>query len=123
MVNAFLASTVMQDSVKRYCLLKKCSEANGLLDETTVWEDELSFEAAERHDTSAQIQTAEQSGTESGYTLFVDRSIRLHRGDRIRRETDGVLLTVTTDSTDAQAPAASGMNLCAVSCRKGVLDE
>lgn len=121
MVNAFLASTVMQSSVKTYCLLKKNSDDSGLLGEKTEWAETLTFEAAERHDTSTQAQTAEQDGTASTYTLYVDQSVRLACGDRIRRE-DGTVFEVTTNSVDAQAPAESGMNLCVVKCKKGVLD-
>lgn len=121
MVNTFLASTVMQDFVKTYCLLEKNSKDGGLLGEKNDWAEVLTFEAAERHDTSTQGQTAEQIGTTSAYTLYVDRSVRLASGDRIRRE-DGTVFEVTTGSTDAQAPAESGIGLCAVKCRKGVLD-
>lgn len=121
MVNAFLASTVMQNAVETYHLLKKSSDDGGLLGEKTDWAKILTFEAAEQHDTSTPAQTAEQNGTASTYTLYVDRSIHLACGDRIRRE-DGTVFEVMTNSADAQAPAESRMNLCAVKCRKGVLD-
>lgn len=121
MVNAFLASTVMQGFVRQYCKLEKTSERNGLLSETVVWKEKAPFDAAEQHDTSTQAQIAEQSGTASTYTLYVDRSVLLRCGDRVKRLADGQVFEVTTNSTDAQAPAESGMNLCAIKCRKGVL--
>lgn len=121
MVNDFLTATVMDGFSAQYCLLKKTSEAGGLLGEKAVWEDVQRFEAAVRHDASTQAQIAEQNGTASTYTLYVDASVVLRSGDHIRRADDGLILEVTADSASCRAPAESGMHLCAVPCKKGVL--
>lgn len=122
MVNPFIASTVMADFEKEFCRMEKSPVSDGLLGTETTWEEGAHFQAVERLDQTRESQQAGQQGTASTYTLFVDKSMSLKFPDCIKRVEDGQTFQVTTNSADHAAPAGSGMNLCAVQCKKVVLD-
>ena len=121
MVNDFLSSTVMQGFVKRFCLLEQKQVPDGVFGSAIEWAEGMQFDAAERHETTIEAQAAEQAGTSSTYSLYVDRSLSLHYPDRIRRMEDGQEFEVTTGSAETLAPDESGMNLALVRCKKVVL--
>lgn len=122
MVNDFLASTVMANFVKEFCYMEKTHESDGLFGTVTHWKEGVHFQAVERHDQTVEAQQAEQQGTASTYSLYVDKSVSLGFGDHIKRVEDGQVFQVTTNAADKASPAESGMNLCVVQCKKAVLD-
>lgn len=81
----------------------------------------MEFLAIERHDQTIEAQQAEQQGTASTYSLYVDKGIKLAPFDCIKRLEDGQTYEVTTASSDKISPAESGMNLAVVQCKKVVL--
>lgn len=121
MVNPFTASTVMQSFEKEFCYMEKRHESNGLYGTVTKWEEGMRFNAVERHDQTIEAQQAEQQGTASTYSLYVDQSVDLQPFDHIKRVEDGQAFEVTTRSVDKVSPAESGMNLAMVQCKKVVL--
>lgn len=121
MVNSFTASTVMQSFEKEFCYMEKHHESNGLFGTVTTWEEGLHFNAVERHDQTIEAQQAEQQGTASTYSLYVDQSVDLQEFDHIKRIEDGQTFEVTTRSADKISPAESGMDLAVVQCKKVVL--
>lgn len=122
MVNPFVASTVMQSFEKEFCYMEKHHKSDGLFGTVTTWEEGVHFWAVERHDQTIEAQQAEQQGTASTYTLYVDKSVSLQAFDNIKRIEDGQTYQVTTNAADKASPAESGMNLCTVQCKKVVLE-
>lgn len=121
MVNSFVASTVMQNFSKKFCYMEERHTSDGLFGSTTKYEEGMEFEAVERHDTTVEAQVAEQQGTASTYSLYVDKNLSLKPPNRIKRLEDGQTFEVTTNSTDKLSPAESGMDLAVVVCKKVVL--
>lgn len=122
MVNPFTASTVMANFEKEFAYMEKHHKTDGLFGTVTTWEEGVHFWAVERHDQTIEAQQAEQQGTASTYTLYVDKSVDLQAFDHIKRIEDGQTYQVTTNATDKASPVESGMNLCTVQCKKVVLE-
>lgn len=121
MVNSFVASSVMANFEKEFCYMEKHHKSDGLFGTTTTWEEGLHFHAVERHDQTIEAQQAEQQGTASTYSLYVDKGVDLRPFDSIKRIEDGQTFEVTTSAADKASPMESGMNLCVVQCKKVVL--
>ena len=115
-VNDFTKFTVMENFTKKFCFMVKKLVSDGLFGSTTTWEDGMEFLAIERHDQTIEAQQAEQQGTASTYSLYVDKDIKLSPFDRIKRLDGG-----GTASSDKISPAESQMNLAVVQCKKVVL--
>lgn len=120
-VNEFTRNSIMNSFTKRFCFLEKKLVSDGLFGSTTTWEPGMEFDAVEKHDTTIEAQQAEQQGTASTYSLYVDKGVQLAPFDRIRRLEDAQEFEVTTKSTDQLSPTESGMNLAVVKCKKAVL--
>ena len=120
-VNDFTKFTVMENFTKKFCFMVKKLVSDGLFGSTTTWEDGMEFLAIERHDQTIEAQQAEQQGTASTYSLYVDKGIKLSPFDHIKRLDDKQIYEVTTASSDKVSPAESGMNLAVVQCKKVVL--
>lgn len=121
MNNAFVASTVMRNYTKTFCLLTRSDEPDGVGGFVTDWKDGSVFEAVERHDTTVEAQVAEQAATASTYTLLVSTGVPLAFPDYIKRVGDGQTFQVTSAADEGKAPPESGMGLRAVQCKKAVL--
>ena len=121
MVNAFTTSTVMQNFEKEFCFMEKKQAADSLFGMETVWAEGPHFQAIELHEQTVEAQQAEQQGTASTYSLYIDKGVQLAPFDRIKRLEDSQVFEVTTRSTDQLSPTESGMNLCVVQCKKVVL--
>ena len=86
-VNDFTKFTVMENFTKKFCFMVKKLVSDGLFGSTTTWEDGMEFLAIERHDQTIEAQQAEQQGTASTYSLYVDKDIKLpliRKADEIR---------------------------------------
>lgn len=68
----------------------------------------MEFLAIERHDQTIEAQQAEQQGTASTYSLYVDKGIKLAPFDCIKRLDDGQTYEVTTASSDRVSPPKAG---------------
>ena len=119
-VNDFVRNTVMDGFSRKFCFLEKKLVSDGLFGSTTTWVPGLEFEGVERHDTTIEAQQAEQQGTASTYSIYVDKGVQLAPFDRIKRLEDAQVFEVTSASADKLSPAESGMNLAVVQCKKAV---
>lgn len=122
-VNDFVQSTIMNSFTKRFCFREKKLVSNGLYGTVTTYIDGMEFDAVERHDTTVEAQQAEQQGTASTYSLYIDKGVQLAPFDRIKRLEDDQEFEVTTRGTEMLSPAESGMNLSVVKCKKVVLSQ
>lgn len=120
-VNNFTEFTDMKNFTKKFCFMEKKLVPDGLFGSTATWEDGMEFFAVERHDQTIVAQQAEQQGTASTYSIYVDKGIKLSPFDRIKRLDDGQTYEVTTESSDKISPPESGINLAVVQCKKVVL--
>lgn len=93
------------DSFKERCtLVEKVREPDGEGGWTVRWSDGPSFDAAIVTDTTLNARVAEKEGMTSVYTVTTDRSTPLEFHDVFRRESDGKVFRVTSDSSDKETP-------------------
>lgn len=110
------------DDYKTTCtLLEKRRVPDGEGGWHVVWEDGLQFEAAITNPNTIQSRVAEKQGMLSTYTVTTDKNIPLDFHDVFRRESDGDVFRVTSDSKDVQTPTRATFQFAQVSAEKWAL--
>lgn len=109
-MNALLESK-METVVK----LDEITEADGFGGFVHTWVPGARFMAAIIPKSSTEAQIAYQSGVKAIYTVYTKQIAKLRRNDRIRRESSGRVLRVTTDAVEDGTPGTSVLDLCRVS--------
>lgn len=102
-----LLSEAMVDCV----LLDKTTAPDGYGGVTTTWTDGASIKAAIVLDSSINALRAQKEGVTGVYTITTEKSVVLRFHDVLRRESDGLVLRVTTNGDDSKTPASAGLNM------------
>lgn len=107
------------DAFRTPCtLMEKTRTPDGEGGWDTKWVPGPEFTAAIVMDTTLQARVAEQQGMTAVYTVTVDRSLPLDFHDVFRRDSDGQIFRVTSDSTDKETPSVSTFQFHQVSAEE-----
>ena len=98
-----LIDSRMEDAV----LLDLVSMPDGFGGVVKEWRDGAAF--LTKSTTDAEI--AYQQGAKRLYTVYTRQIVRLERGDRFRRVSDGRVLRVTSDAVEDKTPGSSTLDL------------
>lgn len=77
--------------------------------------DGAHFRAAIVMQSTTDAEIAYQQGAKRVYTVYTRQIVKLARGDRLRREKDGRVLSVTSDAIEDGTPGTSNLDLYRVS--------
>ena len=102
-----LIDSRMEDAV----MLDLVSMQDGFGGVVKEWRDGASFRAAIQMKTTTDAEIAYQQGAKRLYTVYTRQIVRLERGDRIRRVSDGRVLRVTSDAVEDNTPGGSALDL------------
>ena len=107
------------DAFKEKCtLVEKTRVPDGEGGWTTTWVDGIKFDAAVVMDTTMQARVAEKQGMTAVYTVTTDRGTPLDFHDVFRRESDGKVFRVTSDSTDKKTPDVASFQFAQVTAEE-----
>ena len=107
------------DDFKTTCtLLEKTRVPDGEGGWSVAWRDGMQFEAAITNPDTIQSRVAEKEGMTSTYTVTTERNMGLDFHDVFRREKDGDVFRVTSDSQDVQTPDRASFQFAQVSAEK-----
>ena len=76
------------------------------------------FEAALIKTASPEGFSGECQGVREGYTVVVKAGVTLQYGEAFRRESDGLIFRVTSNTRDGAAPAASSVGVAKCSAER-----
>lgn len=79
------------------------------------WRDGAKFRAAILTKATTEAEIAYQQGVKRMYTVYTKQIAKLSRNDRLRRESDGRVLRVTSDAVEDGTPGTSVLDLYRVS--------
>lgn len=103
--------SLLENAYEDFTILNKSIVDDGYGGVTTVWTVGATIKGAMVFDNSAQMKTAMASGYMSAYTLTVKKNIELDFHTVIRRESDGVIFRLTSNSDDKKTPKGAGLNM------------
>jgi hypothetical protein len=107
------------DDFKTTCtLLEKTRVPDGEGGWSVAWKDGMQFEAAIVHNTTIAARVAEKEGMASTFTVTTERNMGLDFHDVFRRESDGDVFRVTSDSQDVQTPDRASFQFAQVTAEK-----
>ncbi len=96
---------MLVEEFKEDCtLLEKTRTPDGEGGWSTEWREGIRFRAAVVVDSTLQARVAEKAGMMSIYTVTTDRNQKLDFHDVFRRNRDGRVFRVTSDSSDRATP-------------------
>ena len=100
------------DSVfETFTVVNKSVVDDGYGGMTTVWVDGATIQGAMTFDTSTQMKIAQAMGATAAYTLTVRKSVELDYHTVLRREIDGKIFRLTSNSDDKKTPPSAGLNM------------
>ena len=103
--------SLLEQAYEPFVLLNKVSSADGYGGMITEWVDGPTISGAITLDSASDVRVAQALGATSVYTLTVRKDVLLDYHDVLRRESDGKLFRLTTDSDDKKTPKTAGLNM------------
>ena len=115
--------SLLENAYEDFTILNKSIIDDGYGGVTTTWTDGATIQGAMVFDNSAQMKTAMAAGYKAAYTLTVKKHIELDFHTVIRRESDGVIFRLVSNSDDKKTPESAGLNMRQYSAEEFTLNE
>lgn len=107
------------DNMMESCtMVDRKTVPDGLGGFTHQWQDGAPFKAAIVKDNTLAARVAEKQGVTEVYTITVPRGVVLQYHDVFRRETDGQIFRVTTNTKDSETPDVASFQIGQVSAER-----
>ena len=103
--------SLLEEAYEKFTIIDKVTVPDGYGGVETRWQDGAEINGAMVHDTSMQAKTAQEMGVKSVYKLTVHKDILLDYHMVLRRESDGQIFRLTTNSDDKKTPPSAGLNM------------
>ena len=109
---------LMNDFLESCTLLEKTRVPDGEGGWNTTWVDGATFNAAITYDTTITARLAESEGMKATYTVTTEKSTPLDFHDVFRRERDGQIFRVTSQSDDKKTPQSASFQVSQVAAEE-----
>ena len=103
--------SLLESAYEDFTILNKSIVDDGYGGVTTEWTDGATIQGAIVFDNSTQMKIAQSMGVTSSYTLTVKKSLVLDYHTVLRRESDGKVFRLTSDSDDKKTPEEASLNM------------
>ena len=113
--------SLLDEAYENFTILNKSIIDDGYGGTTTTWTDGATIQGAIVLDSSTQMKVAQAMGVTSAYTLTVKKNIELDYHTVLRRESDGKIFRLTSDTDDKKTPASATLNMRQYSAEEWVL--
>lgn len=103
--------SLLDNAYEDFTILNKSVVDDGYGGVTTAWTDGATIKGVAVLDSSSQMKVAQAMGVTSAYTFTVRKDIELDFHTVLRRESDGKLFRLTSDTDDKKTPESAGLNM------------
>ncbi len=103
--------SLLENAYEKFTIINKSVVDDGYGGVTTEWTDGASIDGVMIFNNSLQAKVAQQAGVTSVYTLTVHKSIELDFHTVLRRDSDGKLFRLTSNSDDKKTPQTAGLDM------------
>ncbi len=103
--------SLLDEAFEKFTILNKQTAPDGYGGIEITYVDGASIQGAIVYDGSNSAKIAQAMGVKALYTLTVKKDIILDYHDILRREKDGQIFRLTTDSDDLKTPKSAGLNM------------
>lgn len=113
--------SLLDNAYEDFTVINKFVGPDGYGGTATSWVDGATIKGAIVFDSSVQMKIAQAAGVTSAYTLTVKKNIELDFHTVLRRESDGRIFRLTSNSDDKKTPESAGLNMRQYSAEEWVL--
>ena len=103
--------SLLENAYENFTILNKAIVDDGYGGTETVWSDGATIKGVAVFDSSTQMKIAQAVGVTSLYTFTVKKSIELDFHTVLRRESDGKIFRLTSNSDDKKTPASANLDM------------
>jgi len=103
--------SLLENAYEDFTIINKAIVDDGYGGQETVWTDGATIKGAMVFDNSTQMKVAQAMGVTSAYTLTVKKNIELDYHTVLRRESDGKIFRLTSNSDDKKTPESAALNM------------
>ena len=103
--------SLLEDAFESFTILNPAKVDDGLGGIQTVWSDGATIKGAIVFDSSTQMKVAQAMGVTSAYTLTVRKNVSLDYHTVLRRESDGKIFRLTSNSDDKKTPSSANLDM------------
>lgn len=103
--------SLLENAYEEFTVINKSVIDDGYGGTTTTWTDGAKIMGAVYFDNSTQMKIAQVMGVTSTYTFTVKKNIELDYHTVIRREDDGKIFRITSNSDDKKTPKTANLDM------------
>lgn len=111
-------SSLLDEQMTKCTILDERHVDDGYGSIISVYVDGPTIQAAVRLDSSINAKIAQQQGVTALYTITTKKNINLQFHNVIRREADGKIFRVKSDSDDVKTPDSASIDIRQVSAEE-----
>lgn len=113
--------SLLDEAFESLTIIDRITTDDGYGGVITEWQDGASIQGALVYDNSSEMKVAQSLGSTATYTLTVRKNINLDYHTVIRRESDGHVFRILSNSDDRKTPKSAGLNMLQYSAEEWVL--
>lgn len=103
--------SLLENAYEDFTILNKSVIDDGYGGVTTEWTDGATISGVMVLNGSTQMKIAQQMGVTAAYTMTVKKHIELDYHTVLKRESDGKIFRLTSDTDDKKTPESAGLNM------------
>lgn len=103
--------SLLENAYENFTIINKRMVDDGYGGVKPQWEDGPTIKGVAVFDGSTQMKIAQAMGVTAAYTFTVHKDIELDYHSVIRRESDGLVLRLTSGSDDRKTPPGASLDM------------
>ena len=103
--------SLLENSYEDFTVLNKSVIDDGYGGVTTTWTDGATIKGVMVFNNSTQMKVAQAMGVTSAYTFTVHKDIELDYHTVLRKNSDGRIFRLLSNSDDKKTPPSAGLNM------------
>lgn len=113
--------SLLDDNLEDFTVVNKTVVDDGVGGTANAWTDGATIRGDMVFNNSNEMRIAQALGAKAVYTLTVRKSVLLDYYTVLRRESDGKIFRLTSNSDDKKTPRGAGLNMRQYSAEEWVL--
>lgn len=103
--------SLIENAYEDFTIINKTVIDDGYGGTTNAWTDGITIQGVVVFNSGSQMKIAQAMGYNSAYTFIVKKAVELDYHTVLRRNSDGKIFRLTSNSDDLKTPDDAGLNM------------